>query len=153
VIPKLLLDANVLISLALGTRPGGTIYRIFRLADLGQIEIIVAAESLLEFRTSIARKAGLRRRFPPVLIESFIAEVEAFAEVLVPLPAPAPPRCRDPRDDYLIEQALLHNADVIVTGDDDLLVLSEQFGAIPILSPRQFLDQLDREAAGSSPKG
>jgi putative PIN family toxin of toxin-antitoxin system len=150
---RVLLDANVLISLALGTWPGGTIYRIFRLAALVRIEIIVATESLIEFRSSIARKPVLRRRFPPVLVESFIAEVDACAEVLVRLPAPAPPRCRDSRDDYLIEEALLHHTDAIVTGDDDLLVLLEQFGALPILPPGRFLEQWDREAGGSLPTG
>jgi predicted nucleic acid-binding protein len=43
----------------------------------------------------------------------------------------------------VLATALAGKADVIVTGDDDLLVL-KQFRGIRILSPRQFLESLDR---------
>jgi predicted nucleic acid-binding protein len=46
-------------------------------------------------------------------------------------------------DDVVLATALAGKADVIVTGDDDLLVLKE-FRGIRILSPRQFLQLLDR---------
>jgi uncharacterized protein len=51
--------------------------------------------------------------------------------------------CRDRSDDVVLATALAGKADVIVTGDDDLLVLKELRG-IRILSPRQFLELLDR---------
>ena len=51
--------------------------------------------------------------------------------------------CRDKDDDVVLATALAGKADVIVTGDDDLLVLKE-FRDIRILSPRQFLDFLER---------
>lgn len=51
--------------------------------------------------------------------------------------------CRDEDDDVVLATAVTGKADVIVTGDDDLLVL-EEFRGIRILSPRQFLQLLDR---------
>jgi putative PIN family toxin of toxin-antitoxin system len=51
--------------------------------------------------------------------------------------------CRDKDDDVVLATALAGNADVIVTGDEDLLVL-KKFRGIEILSPRQFLKLLDR---------
>jgi uncharacterized protein len=48
---------------------------------------------------------------------------------------------RDPDDDRLIEAALAANADVIVTGDQDLLTLGS-VDQIKILSPREFLETL-----------
>ena len=51
--------------------------------------------------------------------------------------------CRDKNDDIVLATALAGKADVIVTGDDDLLVL-KPFRGIRILSPRQFLQLLDR---------
>jgi len=51
--------------------------------------------------------------------------------------------CRDKDDDVVLATALAGKADVIVTGDDDLLVL-KKFRGIEILSPRQFLEVLDR---------
>ena len=47
--------------------------------------------------------------------------------------------CRDPKDDFILECASIGSADCIVTGDKDLLSL-DPYGAIRILTPRQYLD-------------
>lgn len=47
--------------------------------------------------------------------------------------------CRDPKDDFILECAQSGNADLIVTGDKDLLSL-QSFGTIQIVTPRQYLD-------------
>jgi uncharacterized protein len=46
--------------------------------------------------------------------------------------------CRDPKDDKFLELAIDGNADYIVTGDADLLVL-HPFRGIQILKPKDFL--------------
>ena len=51
--------------------------------------------------------------------------------------------CRDKGDDVVLATAVAGKADIIVTGDDDLLVL-KKFRGIRILSPRKFLEFLDR---------
>ena len=48
--------------------------------------------------------------------------------------------CRDPKDDKLLELAVSGNADFLVTGDKDLLVLNP-FRGVEILTPREFLDK------------
>ena len=53
--------------------------------------------------------------------------------------------CRDPKDDKFLEVAVAGRADVIVSGDDDLLVL-DPFQGIPIITPARFLTML--ESAG-----
>jgi len=50
--------------------------------------------------------------------------------------------CRDPNDDFILECALTAHSDMIITGDKDLLSL-KSFGAIQIVTPRQYLD-IDR---------
>jgi uncharacterized protein len=47
--------------------------------------------------------------------------------------------CRDPKDDKFLELAVNGNADLIVTGDDDLLVLNPLRG-IPIITPASYLE-------------
>ena len=47
--------------------------------------------------------------------------------------------CRDPRDDKFLEVALNGEAETIVTGDADLLVL-DPFHKVRILTPAGFLD-------------
>ena len=46
--------------------------------------------------------------------------------------------CRDPRDDKFLEVALNGRADVIVTGDGDVLAMNPWRG-IAILSPKDYL--------------
>ena len=45
--------------------------------------------------------------------------------------------CRDPDDDAILGTAVAGNADCIVTGDSDLLVL-ERFQGVDIVSPSEF---------------
>ncbi len=47
--------------------------------------------------------------------------------------------CRDPKDNKYLELAVAGDAVCIISGDQDLLVLSP-FRGIPILTPRGFLD-------------
>lgn len=51
--------------------------------------------------------------------------------------------CRDKDDDIVLATAMAGRAAIILTGDHDLLVL-KKFRGIAILSPRQFLEMLDR---------
>ena len=53
----------------------------------------------------------------------------------------AVPICRDADDDWILATALAAKAEIIVTGDNDLLVL-KNYAGIPILTPRQFIDWL-----------
>lgn len=61
-------------------------------------------------------------------------------------PVPLPSRvCRDPDDDVVLATAIAAQAQVIVTGDNDLLSL-RKYESMAILSPRRFLEMLDRKA-------
>lgn len=70
-------------------------------------------------------------------------EIERFLEALVDVsvlhePAMTLTACRDADDDKFLALALDGEADCIVTGDQDLLVLHPYEG-IPILTPAAFL--------------
>jgi len=47
--------------------------------------------------------------------------------------------CRDPNDDMVLATAVPAKANLIITGDQDLLVLKPSEG-IDIISPRRFLE-------------
>ena len=49
--------------------------------------------------------------------------------------------CRDPKDDLVLEAAINGHATYIISGDEDLLVLTP-FRDIPILRPAEYLVQL-----------
>ena len=46
--------------------------------------------------------------------------------------------CRDPKDDKILELAVSGNADWVVTGDNDLLILNP-FRGVAIITPAEFL--------------
>lgn len=48
--------------------------------------------------------------------------------------------CRDPRDDKFLDLAVNGSADLIITGDKDLLILNP-FRTIPIITPARFLEE------------
>ncbi|WP_442936475.1 PIN domain-containing protein [Nostoc sp.] len=50
------------------------------------------------------------------------------------------PQLRDPDDTVILETAIAANAEVIITSDLDLSVLTA-FNAIPILTPQEFLNR------------
>jgi putative PIN family toxin of toxin-antitoxin system len=99
---------------------------------------IITSEPLLR-----ELRATLRNNFAPDPDElPLLSQLNEEAEIV----RPARLRecvCRDKDDDVVLVTALAGKADVIVTGDDDLLMLNE-FRGIRILSPRRFLELLDR---------
>ena len=85
-------------------------------------------------------KFGLDEEDVRAIVGSYIR----FAEVIhiVSGDLDALPRCRDPKDQMFLELAMCGSADVLVTGDDDLLVLagSCQFA---IDTPAEFKKRFD----------
>ena len=59
--------------------------------------------------------------------------------------------CRDPKDAKFLELAVCGKAACIVSGDDDLLSL-HPFRGIPIVTPRQFLDDVWKKPTGGTQK-
>ena len=86
--------------------------------------------------------ATLKRKFR--VTPAAAAFLDAFAkQVVLVEPEPlAKPGCRDPDDDLVLATAVGARATTIVTGDDELLVLTSYSG-IAICTPRFFLEQLD----------
>lgn len=60
---------------------------------------------------------------------------------VIAVAALAEPVCRDPDDDAILATALAARADLLVTGDKDLLVLGSYEG-IPIVTPAECLARL-----------
>lgn len=70
--------------------------------------------------------------------ELFLAQIESTAE-FVPI-IQLVRECRDPKDDKFLEVALNGRADVIVTGDADLLTLNP-WREVAIQSPAGYLNR------------
>jgi putative PIN family toxin of toxin-antitoxin system len=86
-------------------------------------------------RPRIRDKYGLA----PEDIETLVALILLRGESVVPTRRIT--ICRDPKDNMFLEVASDGSADMIVSGDDDLLSL-ETFEGIPITTPSEFLMSL-----------
>ena len=70
--------------------------------------------------------------------EELLGDFLPFAEIIeVGSPTGEVPMCRDKHDQKFLELAASGEADALVTGDEDLLVLAGQF-SIPIMTPADF---------------
>jgi uncharacterized protein len=95
----------------------------------------VSSETLAELENVFSRKkfdsyvsSENRQKF--ILYLKNIAEI---VDIVTPVKV-----CRDPKDDKFLSLAIFGNADLIITGDEDLLVINP-YQNISILSPSDFL--------------
>jgi uncharacterized protein len=133
---RAVLDPNVLIA-ALLSRTGPPA-RIVARWVAGDFELIVSPALLAELERALAYPR-LREHISPSEAAEFVSLLSAAA-LTAGDPADPPPRSADPGDDYLLALAEAERA-VLVSGDRHLLDLGDR---LPVESPREFLETLDR---------
>ena len=77
----------------------------------------------------------------PLRFWDWLSEILAAAELVAI--AERISACRDPKDDKFLELAVNGHADLIVSGDADLLALNP-FREIPIITPVAFVQGVSR---------
>lgn len=136
--PRAVFDTNLLVSYLFVHRPPIAMLVDEHLAH--ERFTLVSAPELLEELARVLRYPRLQRYYDAATRDRFVALIAALSEI-VELPAEIPRISRDPADDRIIACAVVARADVIVSGDNDLLQL-KQVSGIPILTAAQFLAQL-----------
>ena len=130
---RVLFDTNVLASAFTSL---GLCHQIYE-RTLLTAEMVSCKKLLDELHRTLVKKM----KVDAALAEEIIAELANEFELVEPKPL-SKLVCRDADDDLVLATALAAKAEVIVTGDNDLLVLKE-FQDVRILSPRQFVEMLD----------
>jgi putative PIN family toxin of toxin-antitoxin system len=143
---RVLVDANILLSYLLKPTSEAPPAAIIHAAFVKQFRLLVAAESLAELRDKVVRKPYLSNRISSAEVQEFVALLGRLGDILPELAGPIERVVRDRKDDYLLAQADRANADVLVTGDQDLLTLGFYKG-IWIMSPAEFVAELEASAA------
>ncbi len=134
---RALLDANVLVSAVI--RPRGTPGLIVTaLLERDAFELVLSPRIVAEVETALKLRKIRKYLREPDEAMLWLADLAALAD-LADDTGRAKGVCRDPGDDAVLSAAIEGRADVIVTGDADLLALEEHEG-IAIVTPRAFLD-------------
>ena len=126
----LVFDTNLLVSAALDAK-GYTARNVFALIE--QSTFAFSRSTFTEFYNVLMREKFDRyvtREDRERLIKQFAAKAEWHE------PGASIDACRDPKDNPFLELALECRATILVTGDDDLLVL-DPFEGIRILNLRE----------------
>lgn len=129
---KIFLDTNVLVS-AFTAR--GLCADLFRYL-LAEHDVMTGEVNLVELRRV------LTKHFHASDEQIAVVEGQLRDQMVVPRPAaPRVLRVRDPDDAWVLASAIAGAADLLVTGDKDLLTVAT--GApLPILSPREAWQRL-----------
>jgi putative PIN family toxin of toxin-antitoxin system len=143
--PRLLcvvLDTNIYVSGVILSR--GTPFEILE-AWRKQAYILVASEAIIAEIERVLRYPRIRDRYHITDADNvrLIASLRADA-LIVPDSNTANGICSDPDDDKFLACAATAQADYIVTGDPDLLILG-QYEKTVILKPHEFLNRLQME--------
>lgn len=129
---RVCLDTNVLVA-AFATR--GLCADVFRTV-LAEHDLVIGDVILEELRRVLTGKF----KVPPGRLAVIDAVFAPFP--CLPKPAtPGPTAIRDPADRWVFATAVAGNADVLVTGDRDLLAI-QATASIRILDPRAFWELL-----------
>ena len=128
---RLIVDSNVLIS-AVATEG---------VAKSALATIIAEHEGFWsgQIKSEVSRILRQKLRVPPAIRTQAINYLQANLR-MARLKGRPPEVCRDPKDNHILHAALSINADAIVTGDQDLLVL-EKHGRIRIIKIRDLLGE------------
>jgi uncharacterized protein len=135
---RIVADTNTVLS---GLLWQGAPRRLLDFARARTHTLCTSIELLAELAEVIARERFAQRIAAAGLSATqLVQDYAQLAEIVTPQPLPAPVS-RDPDDDHVLACALAAKAQLIVSGDDDLLSL-HQYQGIPIQSVSAALAQL-----------
>lgn len=126
---KICLDSNVLVAAFIARGLCADLLRLI----LSEHDLVIPEVVAEEVRRVLATKLNAS--------QSALSAVEAVFERCSVVPdaeVPCPISLRDPDDERVLAGALAASVEILVSGDQDLLVVAEE-SPIRILSPRAFL--------------
>ncbi len=130
---RAIIDTNVLVS---GFLWHNAPHALLEHVRNGALTLVISPALLTELADVIGRP-----KFDTIFVRSntsrsrTLDELRRLAEVIEPPPLPQPV-CRDPDDDAVLACALAAQADLIVSGDRDLLDLNEHQGVRIVTAAR-----------------
>lgn len=131
---RVVADTNVLVGRLI--LPGSISAQALRRVEL-ESHLLFSDETMIELADVLAR-SKFDRYISRENRERFVLELCSLVEFIPVIQSVS--ECRDPEDDKILEVALNGRADVIITGDHDLLAL-HPWREIEVVSPAEYLER------------
>jgi putative PIN family toxin of toxin-antitoxin system len=125
---------------------GGTAGEIVAAFGAGEF-VLVLSSNLFDEIGDAVKRPKMRAAIGTTEAEELLGLIEERGAIVVP--SSEINICRDAKDNWLLEAAVEGEADMIVTGDHDLLVLG-RLGDTEIVRPVEFLRRLGATGRTSS---
>lgn len=115
---RIIIDSNIWISFLIGKKLIGLQNHI----DTQNIKIITCNEQIVEL-SEVFKKPKIKKYFKKEQVSEFFELLIQSSEI-VNL-STISNICRDPKDNYLVSLSIDSNANYLITGDKDLLILNK----------------------------
>jgi putative PIN family toxin of toxin-antitoxin system len=139
---RLVLDTNTVLSALLWR---GTPYRLLETIRNQHPSLqLFSSPVLLDELTDVIARPAFSKRLTSIgkTVRQVLADYIEIVDLVEPIEVPR--IGRDPDDDHVLACALTAKADLIVSGDKDLLALHE-YQNIPILAPADALRRIEAQ--------
>ena len=127
---RIIIDTNLWISFLIGRK----LSSLLDLLSYPEFQLVISSELIEEIYDVISRPK-LAKYYSSENINMLMKYMKEFSLSFELRSIPS--RCRDPKDDYLLELALVSDADYLVTGDKDLLEI-KKIGNCQIVTAMEF---------------
>lgn len=138
---RVLVDTNLFIAYLLKPRTDSFIALLLNAVAEETVTLLLPEALLNEVGETIRRKPHLLQTITEVRLSRFMQLLQSVCEEIPLITEKIPLITRDPKDDYLIAYAIVGQADYLISGDNDLLVL-EKVGSVKIVDSGQFRQML-----------
>ena len=127
---RIIIDTNLWISFLTGRK----LSSLLDLLSYPEFQLVISKELIEEIHDVVSRPK-LAKYYTSENVNMLMKYMKDFS--LSFELGNIPSRCRDPKDDYLLELALVSDADFLVTGDKDLLEV-KKIGNCQIVTAMEF---------------
>ena len=134
---RVIIDTNLWLSFLIGKR----LHDMLDIVSRSEVQLVMSPSLLAEI-LEVASRPKFARYFRPDAIEllrNFFLAYAEFYDLKV-----IPKRCRDPKDDYLLELSVVSEADLLISGDKDLTDMV-RIGCTKIIEFHEFRELFMRQ--------
>jgi len=130
-VTRIILDTNIWVMFLISKDYS----KLDRLLISGQATLIFSEELLVEF-LEVASRPKFKKYFKKSDVDAILDTIDDVAQFVKVVSKTNV--CRDPKDNFLLSLAKDGNAEILITGDNDLLQL-KKFGKTKIMTIADYL--------------